>query len=161
MKYVPACTGKFPSIFAAILLLFVLSADVRAQVVATDTLDYYPGDTVFITGSGFMPGETVQLVFQIYPDPIPNDTLYALADAAGDIYNEDYIIQLIHLGQAFDLTATGIISGLVAQTFFFDSPRIVAVNITPSSQSVCLPASGSIVTSYTVLPVRGANGTVN
>src|SRR5687767_12912282 len=42
--------------------------DLIDATVMTDKRDYYPGDTVEITGSGWQPGETVTIVFDEIPD---------------------------------------------------------------------------------------------
>src|SRR5262245_23123429 len=46
---------------SAIALTFLSSFAFGQATVATDSADYQPGSTVLITGSGFEPGETVQL----------------------------------------------------------------------------------------------------
>src|SRR5574341_2035343 len=96
------CTGIF--IFISILgFLFALTINntkflnhiVQAQettaTVTTNQADYSADDMVLITGSGWQPGETVTL--EIVEDPVIHDpdTLYAVADADGNISNE-YII---------------------------------------------------------------------
>src|SRR5689334_12957971 len=43
------------------LLLLLFSTVTWAQSVRTDKPDYYPGDVVQITGSGFHPNETIHL----------------------------------------------------------------------------------------------------
>ncbi len=102
--------------------------------VMTDKLDYVPGETVLITGSGWEPGETVQLVFvedpPIHDDP---DTLYPIAHPEGNIFAE-YVVQLNDLGQFFTLTATGLSSGLTALTTFTDA------NVNCTTDQDCLNA---------------------
>ena len=44
-------------------ILFIIASSMSfGQEVITDKPDYYPGDTVKITGTGWLPGETVRLV---------------------------------------------------------------------------------------------------
>ncbi|HZY10938.1 MAG TPA: hypothetical protein VFF29_07265, partial [Bacteroidota bacterium] len=88
--------------------------------VTTDKLDYMPGEHVIVSGSGWAPGETVSLLFEESPYIHPPQTLYTVADGAGNISNSDYLIEDHDLGQTFTLTATGLSSGLVAQTIFTD-----------------------------------------
>src|SRR3989304_10177746 len=94
------CAGIF--IFISILGFFLaltisntkfLNHNVQAQenvaTVVTDQADYAAGDMAIITGSGWQPGETVTL--EIARDPAispdsPPDTVYAVADDAGNIY---------------------------------------------------------------------------
>src|SRR4030067_3185938 len=88
--------------------------------VMTDKADYVPGETVLISGAGWEPGETVALELVEEPLIHPAETLYAIADAEGNITNAEYVIQDHDIGQTFTLTATGQTSGLTAQTMFTD-----------------------------------------
>ena len=79
--------------------------------VKTDRADYWPGETVTITGSGWQPGETVTLKISEDADTHNDFTYTAVADAQGDIINaqfapiEDEVFH--HFGMRFYLTATG------------------------------------------------------
>ena len=100
-----------------------ISAVVKS-IVDTDNPDYSPGDYVLVTGSGWLPGETVKLDFlETLSDPIfqQTSTYYAVADSEGKISDTQYLIELRHLGATFILTATGQTSGLVATTTFTDT----------------------------------------
>src|SRR5687767_3602159 len=72
------------NLFGAFLLAFVFSTTAMAQMqeIFTDKQDYYPGDTVIITGIDWIPGETVELIIDNISTP-DSDTLFAVADAAG------------------------------------------------------------------------------
>jgi len=99
--------------------------------VNTDKPDYIPSDYVLVTGSGWLPGETVKLDFsETLFDPIFQQTLsyYTVADSEGNIRDLQYLIEIRHLGASFILTATGQTSGLTAQTTFTDST--VSITIT-------------------------------
>src|SRR5882762_7267878 len=74
--------------------------------VQTDKADYYPGETVIVTGSGWAPGESVTLTFDEYPAQHPPGVLGAVADASGDIRSE-YVLDDTDLGVTYTLTATG------------------------------------------------------
>ncbi len=117
------------ALFSLISLGFLLGASLQAAVVATDRLDYPPGSTVAISGSGFQPGEPVRL--QVIHDGLSGDSLtsgahapwYATADASGNVdttwsvpADED------ELGALLELTATGQTSGVVASAQFTDGP---------------------------------------
>ena len=74
---------------------------------------------VLVTGSGWLPGETVTLNFVALPlQSVVN--YYAVADSAGNISNNEYIIYDYHLDATIILTATGQTSGLTAMTMFTD-----------------------------------------
>ncbi len=102
--------------------LFLCSLSALSQIVTTDKPDYTVGETVIITGSGFMPGETVEMVLHETPQTHEDEVLYSVADASGGFVNMDFVICLHDLGVTFDLTATGLTSGLVATTTFTDGP---------------------------------------
>ncbi|MGE3521427.1 MAG: DUF4215 domain-containing protein [Candidatus Dadabacteria bacterium] len=91
-----------------------------SATVATDKSDYAPGENVEITGSGWKPGETVEL--EIVEEPLVHEAekLYATADELRNIFNSEYLIKDHDVGQAFTLLATGIESGLTAFTNFTD-----------------------------------------
>ena len=95
----------------------------------TDKTDYAPGETVIITGTGWLPGETVNL--NVHRDNNnPPDTLYtAVADANGNIQNSEMVVQESDLGNTFLLTATGQTSGYTAQTTFTDGNVRIRTNI--------------------------------
>src|SRR5687767_9582559 len=66
-------------------------------VVLTDKNDYHPGETLYITGNGWTPGETVTLFITETPTLCPNGhTLYAVADANGEIYNDQWVFNQSH-----------------------------------------------------------------
>ena len=111
---------------AILLALFVIVSPGVAQaqtgpVVQTDRLDYYPGENVIITGSGWYPGELVKLVIHEEPPLDPDLTLYSTCDDTGAFLNDVFWTDIHDVGVTFTLTATGMQSGLTAQTVFTDS----------------------------------------
>src|SRR3972149_6186875 len=134
------CAGLFGLIgFLAVFLALTISntnllnhtaqaQGAPAASVTTDQADYSADDMVMITGSGWQPGETVTL--ETVEDPIIHDpdTLYAVADAGGNISNE-YIIHGHDVAQTFTLTASGMTSGFTAQTTFTDGSTINSVTL--------------------------------
>lgn len=77
----------------------------------TDRADYWPGETVTVTGSGWQPGETVTLTISEDADTHYDFTYTAKADANGNITNTEFapieneIFQ--HFGKRFYLRARG------------------------------------------------------
>ena len=111
--------------FAMLVMSVGMMSGVVAQAtVTTDLDDYYPGQYVIITGTGWQPGETVTLHFDEEPKPstcvLPHD-LTAVADANGNIYNNQFLIKENHIGVKFTMTATGQSSGLTATRIFTDA----------------------------------------
>ncbi len=125
---------------------------VGEPAVTTDKDDYSPGEIVVVTGSGWLPGETVKLDFAIIPLQMTL-TYYAIADGEGNIYNNEYIIFEHHLRQTIILTATGQTSGLSAVTIFTDSPKIGSVTLSAQSPNPVYPSNFA---RYTITITRGS-----
>ncbi len=89
--------------------------------VRTDQSDYAPGSTVTITGTGWQPGETVTLTLVESPLVDTHPVLTAVADAAGNIVNTQFVTNALDAGVTFYLTALGQSSGRQAQTVFSDA----------------------------------------
>src|SRR5438552_456276 len=103
--------------------LAALALPASAATVSTDKPADAPGQTVTITGSGWEPGETVNVVRYEDPAVDPPLQLTAGADANGDFMNADFIVDVCDLGVTFTLTATGDPSGWTAETTFTDAPN--------------------------------------
>jgi len=93
--------------------------------VQTDRTDYPPDAQVNVTGSGWQPGETVELTFtetEAGPGGYTDGpfTFYAVADEQGNIASGDFHTDQHDLGVTIVLTAKGLGSGLSAQTTFKD-----------------------------------------
>lgn len=105
--------------FLAGFLAVVVPA--QAATVATEYPDYAPGETVVITGSGWEPGETVVLVLHEDPPVCADRQFTADASESGDIHNAEFVVDEHDLGVTFTLVATGLTSGLTAETTFTDA----------------------------------------
>ncbi len=90
-------------------------------IVQTDKEDYQPYETVVVTGTGWLAGETVSLLLHEDADFHGDRTLYATADADGNFVNTEFAPEPHDIGVTFTLTATGQTSGYVAETTFKDS----------------------------------------
>jgi hypothetical protein len=102
--------------------------EASSATVTTDKTDYAPGETVIITGSGWLPGETVTLNIHRDTNDPPDTVLTAVADVDGNITNSVYVVQEYDLGVTFLLTATGQTSGYTAQTSFTDGNIRIRTN---------------------------------
>jgi hypothetical protein len=103
----------------SVILLSFVTTSVFGQKVATDKRDYFPGDVVLITGSGWQPGENVSL--NIVSDcGCTNVLLTATADGNGNIFNNTFLITEAHLHTYFSLVAEGS-SDHFAETYFTDA----------------------------------------
>jgi hypothetical protein len=126
--------------------------------VRTDKDDYAPGTPVIITGSGWVPGETVTLSLLEYPNFDTHTLDPVTADANGNIYSDQFTPDANDLNIKFFLTANG--SKSMAQNAFSDAistSTAIASSINPSNvgQNVTftatVTASGSPVTVGTVI----------
>jgi hypothetical protein len=115
-------TWKLRSLAIVIALLAISTSAALAQTptLAADKDDYMPGETVTLTGAGWMPGETVAMV--IHEDPATHEdrTLTSVADSAGAFTNSDFAPEAHDVGVGFTVFATGAASGWTAQALFAD-----------------------------------------
>src|SRR6185437_1658454 len=102
--------------------------------------DYFPPDTVFITGAGWDAGETVRFVFHEEPLIHPDGGYDVAADAAGHIADQTFVIDSSHIGVRFTLTATGQTSGKAAQATFTDNTKTVQAKTRPSPIAASISA---------------------
>ena len=103
--------------------------------VKTDKIDYSPGETVTITGSGWQPGETVSLLLQEVPKTHDERTLRATADALGEILNNEFQPEAHDVGVTFYLTASA--AGSQAQTKFTDDPPSCTIDSDCNDGNAC------------------------
>ncbi|MBI2730062.1 MAG: hypothetical protein HYX40_04815, partial [Sphingobacteriales bacterium] len=161
-----------PLRYVLVLLLLITASFVQAQTatVSTDRLDYPPGDTAYITGSGFAPGEIVTLqvhhidmgTVSLGTDPQYHQPWTTVADSLGNISTTWWVPNDGDaLGATFLLTADGQTSLYYATWEFTDSPRVGSVTI--GSQTGTIYATSSCIATYNVTVNRGtgsgSNGT--
>jgi hypothetical protein len=104
--------------------IVLVTSPKRRATIKTDRADYSPGDTVVFTGSGWQPGETVNILLREDPKQHEDTTLTAVADADGNIINREYTPEEHDVGATYYVTATGQSSALAAQTTFTDGPTV-------------------------------------
>ena len=120
--------------------------------VRTDCEDYPPGQPVIMTGTGWQPGEPVELRLIEVPSTHPEDVLTAVADGVGGIYSDEFAPEHHDIGVRFYLIATG--SETQAATTFMDSPKVGAVLLTAQSGTPVYGTSSNAT--YTVTVQRGS-----
>ena len=107
--------GKLTHCSLTFIALFFLGF-VSAQKVTTDKLDYPPGSTAIITGTGFQAGETITLLVEhVGGEPVGTDPQYhqpwtIVADSLGNIGSSWYVPTVAEgdaLGATLLLTADG------------------------------------------------------
>ena len=114
--------------------------------IQTDQSDYAPGTTVTITGSGWKPGETVNL--QLVESPLidTHGPFSAVADANGNISNSSFVTDAHDASITFTLTAAGQTSGFQAQTVFTDAVKLYEATISPTSDTAGHASAGYAIT---------------
>ncbi|HET9326019.1 MAG TPA: immunoglobulin-like domain-containing protein [Candidatus Eisenbacteria bacterium] len=136
----------------ALFVSFATPSLAQTPTVSTDKEDYVPGEIVHISGSGWLPGETVMMILFETPENPDVRMLTAVADSSGSFTNEEFSPVERDMGVTFTLVATGQTSGWTAQTVFTDGPKVGSVSVgSPSTSQLC---PGSTVT-YSVTVQRG------
>lgn len=102
----------------------------RTASIRTDRDDYMPSETAAITGSGFVPGEVVEVQVQHLTGPTGGNghaPFYVNADANGAIATSWFVDPDDSLGSRFVLSGKGATSGALAEWIFTDagSPTLV------------------------------------
>ncbi|HLO91712.1 MAG TPA: hypothetical protein VK172_11155, partial [Lentimicrobium sp.] len=127
--------------------------------VATDKGDYYPGETVIITGSGWEAGETVELLIEHTFSYHPDETFYTIADSLGEIYYDEYVIAPDELNELFFLTAFGETSNCMSTCTFTDGNKIGSVTVSAQTPNPLNTSIGNTAT-YNITLTRSGNGQI-
>jgi hypothetical protein len=128
----------------------------------TDRDDYAPYSFVYISGTGFFPGETVNLIVaESSPNPGVFEPWNVVADENGSFETTWYVFSEDLIGATLQLTATGQSSGMTASATFTDAAASgVAPNGDPGGFEVLgnvLATAGSGHTDWVMNGV-GTNG---
>ena len=115
-------------------------------VVKTDAPDYPPGTTVTISGSGFRPGEIVNLTLVESPLIDTHGPYAVTADGNGNFTDSSFATDIHDVNVRFWLSAVGSQSGLVAENTFTDATAtnttlVSTPNPSNLNQSVTLTAT--------------------
>jgi hypothetical protein len=103
--------------------------------ISADKVDYTPGQTAYISGRGFEPGETVRIKVHEDPHTPLERGMDVVADADGNFVAE-YVVQDYDLHMKFLVGARGLTSGRTAQTSFTDDVP-PTISLTVLGTSVC------------------------
>src|SRR5947207_11203694 len=147
-------TSRIAPVLGAVLVLIGLMASSQlhlAQVTAgctvtTDKNDYAPGETVAISGSGWIPGQPVALHIEESDNDLPWD-VSATPDAAGNFSNSEFVIQSHDIGVVFTLTATQ--GSVTAWTQFTD---VVGAGVAPNGEPGGFEIDGNLRASASPSP---------
>ena len=82
------------ALLAGIFMLAANASFAQEVTITTDKDDYLPGEWVMITGTGWLPGETVQLTLihiePNIPDHTHDDVWEVQADSNGKFFMEEF-----------------------------------------------------------------------
>jgi N-acetylneuraminic acid mutarotase len=126
----------------------------RFATIRTDKNDYAPGERAVISGTGWQPGEDVTLSFQEDPAVHDDYVLTVTADAAGDIYWDQWAPEEHDLNVRFYLMARDSVSR--AQVTFTDGAKSLgSISVGPQLPD---PVSQGSSATYVVTINRAASG---
>ncbi len=123
---------------SAIFSICFLGLALAAQV-TTDRLDYPPGDTVWITGSGFSGGESVTVQVTHVDTLVTGGVGHNpwTVKANGGAFTTYWVVPYDdNGGESLKVTATGKISGRVAFAYFMDVNTILTFVTIPETINV-------------------------
>jgi len=102
----------------------------------TDREDYSPYSYVYFHGSGFQPGETVNMiVVELDPTQQSFEPWDVVADANGNFQTSWYVFSSDFIGATFQATATGQTSQLTASATFTDAAITQVGTATTANQA--------------------------
>src|SRR6266508_1930150 len=90
----------------------------RSVFVQTDKTEYARGEVIVVTGSGWDPGEAVTLLLHEEPAAHADRRVTVIADASGNIFDNQFMQDAHDRGVMLQLTARGRNSGLSTQAAF-------------------------------------------
>src|SRR5215217_2500199 len=120
--------------------LFATTTTEDGLSISTDKDDYQPGDVVHFTGSGWQPGDALDIV--LTDDPLTHDphTWTVNVDEQGMFHDSTYVVDQGDLNVTFTLVATSRATGRSLSVVFTD-------NIPPGSITVALNNQPSVTVS--------------
>jgi len=124
--------------------------------ISTDKDDYQPGDTVHFTGSGWQPGDVLDIVLTDEPLTHEPHTWSVEVGSDGMFHDSTYVVDEGDLNVAFTLVATSRATGRSLTVNFTDS-QPQTVTLTPTPQSVAQGSPG--VATYTVSVTQNGSAT--
>ncbi|MBI1803716.1 MAG: HYR domain-containing protein, partial [Ignavibacteria bacterium] len=153
-----------------ISVLLVIGTALSAQAIyaqstlTSDKSDYPPGDTATLTGTGFLPDETVTLQVH-HADATPDSGVdhqpwTVVADSTGGFVTTWHVCEDDCLGKLLKATADGQSSNLHSEVLFTDAntPQINSVSTTPFSPNQ--PSSAGVKDTTVITAQNGTNSTI-
>jgi hypothetical protein len=149
----PIAGGGRPGIAA-----MAVGATGEGYHLATDQDDYFPGDTVRITGGGWPAGDTLDILLEDEPATQEPHRWTVVVDGSGEFADSTYVVDQADLGVTFTMTATSRTTGQMLALSFTDavpqslglSPATVAVLPGTPAQYLATIGMGGSVSACTV-----------
>ena len=118
--------------------------DSSDATVTTDKLDYQPGQTAVISGTGWQSGELVEMFLHEDPHTTAERRVMTTADANGN-FVANYLVEDRDLNVTFIIGAKGQLSGKTAQTTFTDGHTVTSVspNNGPTTGGTAITITGT------------------
>lgn len=118
-------TRGLQSAVTILVLLMAAGLAMAQSSITTNKPDYSPGETVYITGFGFAPGEVVQLTIYSSEDTRPPVSFTSAANSTGSFVNSSYVVSNSDAGQTLTVIAKGMSSNRTAMTTFTDATALL------------------------------------
>jgi hypothetical protein len=118
--------------------------------ISTDKDDYQPGDVVHFTGSGWLPGDTLDIV--LTDDPLTHEPHIWMVIAGGDgtFHDTTYVVDEGDLDVRFTLVATSRETGRSLTVQFTDGRMLVSVQLNGTSSPITVTSGATISATVTV-----------
>jgi hypothetical protein len=123
--------------------------------ISTDKDDYQPGDTLYLTGAGWEPGDVLGIVLNDEPQTHAPHEWTVTVEGDGTFHDSTYVVDEGDLDVRFTLIATSQTSGQSLTVNFTDANISNNLAISPASISVAPGSSAN----YTVSVPFGGNTT--
>ena len=136
---------------------FATASNGMGLSITTDKDDYAPGDTVWFTGAGWTPGDTVDIVLT---DSLDVHNWWVGIGDNGGFRDSTYVVDVSDMGVTFTLTATSRRdSGQTLTVTFTDgNPLVNTITLSPTRPD---PGISPFTASFTVTTVGTGSGGSN
>ncbi len=133
------------------------AGDGNGLSITTDKDDYAPGDTVWFTGAGWTPGDTLDILLT---DSVDVHNWWVGIDEGGGFRDSTYVVDVNDIGVTFTLTATNRRNPNQTLTVIFTdgNPQVNTITLSPTRPN---PGISPFTASFTVTTVGTGPGGSN
>lgn len=137
-------------------IAFATASNGNGLTITTDKDDYSPGDTVWFTGAGWTPGDSVDIVLTDDPTLDTHNWSVGIGEDGG-FRDSTYVVDTGDLGVTFTLTATsrGNPEQTLTVTFTDGNPTVSAITLSPARPD---PSASPFTASFTVTTSSNGGG---